>query len=128
MAARISLGIADHLELGNIDARRDWGYAPEYVDAMWRMLNLNEPDDYLIASGRSHRVRDFVELAFSVVNLNYANYVRIDESLVRPDETVPLVGDFSKATRRLRWEPRKQLPEIVQEMVETDIRLLSSSS
>ena len=122
--ARIRLGLADRLELGNVNARRDWGYAPEYVAAMHAMLNLQEPDDYVISTGKLHSVSDFLEKAFNVVDLDYRNYLHINPEYFRPDETVPLVGDYSKAAQVLGWQPTKTLSDIAREMVLVDIALL----
>lgn len=122
--AKIHLGLADHIELGNIDARRDWGYAPEYVDAMQRMLRHDTADDYVIATGEVHSVREFLAAAFGVVDLDYQKYVRINQEYFRPDETMPLAGDCRKATDILGWKPNKQFPDMVREMVEADIALL----
>lgn len=124
--ARIHLGLADHLELGNLDPKRDWGYAPEYVEAMWRMLQQNESDNYVVATGRSHSVRDFLEIAFGVVDLDYNKYVRINPAFFRPTEDVPLMGDASKARSVLDWQPEKKLNDIVREMVESDIQTLTA--
>ncbi|MSP96939.1 MAG: GDP-mannose 4,6-dehydratase [Betaproteobacteria bacterium] len=122
--AKIQLGLADHLALGNVDARRDWGYAPEYVAAMPAMLAQPAPDDYVIATGTLHGVRDFLEAAFSVIGRDYRDYVRSAPEYFRPDETVPLHGDSSKAARLLAWKPVRTLPEIAAEMVRADIALL----
>lgn len=122
--AKIHLGQLDHLAVGNMDARRDWGYAPEYVEAMWRMLNHEVADDYVIASGCTHTVHEFIEMAFGVVGLDYRDWVRIDPAYFRPDEAVPLVGDSAKAARILGWRAQKKLEDIVEEMVVSDIRLL----
>lgn len=125
--AKIYLGINDALQLGNITAVRDWGYAPEYVDAIWRMLNHDVPDDYVISSGVLHSVEEFLDIAFSVVSLNYKDYVRIDEQYFRPPEQVPLVGDNTKARKILGWQPQKKFEDIVKEMVLSDIEILKSS-
>lgn len=125
--ARIHLGITDRMELGNIDARRDWGYAPEYVNAMWLMLNGERADDYLIATGELRSVRDFLQAAFSAVNLRYEDYVRIHPAYYRPEGSLPLVGDASKAARVLGWKPIKSFEDIVREMVRADIALLGGS-
>lgn len=122
--ARIDLGLTDRIELGNIDARRDWGYAPEYVAAMHAMLAYDKPDDYVIGTGRVHSVRDFLEAAFSVVGRDYRQYVHTNREYYRPDEAVPLRGDYSKAARVLAWRPSKGLREIAAEMVQADIALL----
>jgi GDPmannose 4,6-dehydratase len=125
--AKIHLGLADRLELGNIDALRDWGYAPEYVAAMHAMLAHDTPDDYVIATGVLHGVRDFLEAAFSAVGLNYTKYVRTNAAYFRGEEAVPLRGDFTKAARVLGWKPEKGLGDIASEMVHADIALLQGA-
>jgi GDPmannose 4,6-dehydratase len=125
--AKIHLGMLDHLEIGNIDARRDWGYAPEYVDAMWLMLNHDVPDDYVIASGATHTVREFLEMAFGNVGLDYRDWVRVNTAYFRPDEAVPLAGDSAKAKRVLGWQARTGLEDIVKEMVTADIEKLKGT-
>jgi GDPmannose 4,6-dehydratase len=122
--ARIVAGKSRELRLGNLDAKRDWGHAREYVDAMWRMLQQSQPDDYVIATGHTHPVREFVEHAFACVGLDYRNYVIVDEKLYRPAEVELLIGDASKAKAVLGWEPVTQLPELIREMVRTDCELL----
>jgi GDPmannose 4,6-dehydratase len=123
-AASIELGITDELQLGNLDAERDWGYAPEYVEAMWLMLQAPEPDDYLIATGTTHSVREFLELAFRHVGLDPADHVSVDETNVRPTEVNRLVGDPSKARETLGWRPRTTFEELVPMMVDADLELL----
>jgi GDPmannose 4,6-dehydratase len=123
-AVRIHRGLMNTLELGNIDARRDWGYAPEYVEAMWRMLNHDRPEDYVIATGQLHSVRDFLEVAFSTLNLRYQDHLKINPAYFRPQERVPLVGDASRAARDLEWRPRKSFEVIVREMVESELALI----
>ena len=120
--ARIKLGAAQKLSLGNLDAKRDWGYAGDYVRAMWLMLQQDQPDDYVIATGQSHSVRDFCRLAFESVDLDYRDYVVTDEALVRPAEVDLLVGDASKARVNLGWEPSVSFEELVQMMVVEDLR------
>jgi GDPmannose 4,6-dehydratase len=124
--AKIYLGQANGIDLGNLEARRDWGYAPEYVEAMWQMLNSDVPDDYVIATGELHSVRQFLELAFSAVGLDYTNYVEVRPDFFRPDESIPLIGDYSKAASTLGWTPRKKFEDIVEEMVQQDIQLLKA--
>jgi GDPmannose 4,6-dehydratase len=121
--ARIVSGKAQTLRLGNLDACRDWGHAREYVEAMWLMLQQDEPDDYVIATGKSHSVRDFAELAFSIVGLDYRKHVVSDPSLFRPSEMNQLIGDSSKAKRVLGWQPETEFSDLVREMVEHDCRL-----
>lgn len=120
-AARIKLGLEREIRLGNIDAKRDWGHAQEYVNAMWLMLQQDEPDDYVIASGTSHSVQEFLEVAFSHVGLNYEDYLIQDEAYFRPAEVVTLLGDASKAKDKLDWESKLTFHDIVCEMVEHDL-------
>ncbi len=122
--ARISLGLADALHLGNLEARRDWGFAGDYVEAMWMMLQQDEPDDYVVATGESHSVRDLVEVAFSHVGLDWQKYVRLDESLTRPAEVDSLIGDASKAREKFGWKPRVSFRELVAMMVDADCERL----
>jgi GDPmannose 4,6-dehydratase len=126
-AARIKLGLAKQVKLGNLDARRDWGHARDYVKAMWLMLQQDEPEDYVIATGEQHSVREFAEAAFSSLGLNYQEHVVIDPQLVRPPDTENLFGDASKARQKLGWSPQVRFKELVQEMVEADLRLLSGT-
>jgi GDPmannose 4,6-dehydratase len=119
--ARIKLGLADELPLGNLDARRDWGYAPEYVDAIWRMLQGSEPRDYVIGTGVQHSVRNCVEIAFRHVGLDPADFVRIDPKLVRPAEVDRLLADPTKAREELGWSARTSFEELVALMVEADL-------
>jgi GDPmannose 4,6-dehydratase len=121
-AAAISLGLEDHVTLGNLEARRDWGFARDYVRAMWLMLQEDEPDDYVIATGEARTVRDLVAAAFTVVGLNWEQYVRVDESLERGvTDAELLVGDPSKARRRLGWMPEVEFDDLVRMMVESDL-------
>ena len=124
--ARISLGLQEHLYLGNLDARRDWGYAPEFTDAMWRILQADEPDDFVIATGTSYSVQDFVERAFEHAGLDWQKHVRFDERYLRPTEVDNLIGDFSRAREKLGWEPRTLTPELVKIMVDADIAAVKS--
>jgi len=125
--ARIKLGLAKELRLGNLDAQRDWGFAGDYVRAMWLMLQQDQPDDYVIASGHTHSVRDFVRIAFEAAGLgSYEPYVVIDERFVRPAEVDLLIGDASKAKRVLGWEPRVGFEELVEMMVRADLDRLST--
>jgi GDPmannose 4,6-dehydratase len=119
--ARIHLGMTDKLELGNIDAQRDWGYAPDYVAAMYTMLQLDSPEDFVISTGVLHTVKNFLQTAFSVVGLNYEDYTHINADHFRPSEAVPLCGDASKARRLLNWQPTKSFETIIKEMVLSDI-------
>jgi len=125
--ARIKLGLANELTLGNLEARRDWGYAADYVRAMHLMLQQPEPDDYVIATGETHSVREFCEAAFTVAGLDYRNYVKVDELYYRPAEVDALVGDSSKARKLLGWTPQYTFADLVREMVEADMNLLESA-
>ena len=122
--ARIRAGKAKELRLGNLEAKRDWGHAREYIKAMWQMLQQPEPDDYVIATGETHSVREFAELAFSCAGLDHRDYVVTDPALHRPAEVTLLLGDASKAKARLGWEYRCRFEDIVREMVEADCRAM----
>jgi GDPmannose 4,6-dehydratase len=124
--ARIKLGLADHLALGNLDAMRDWGFAGDYVQAMWMMLQQPQADDYVIATGVSHSVRDLVQVAFGHAGLEWQKYVRIDPALLRPAEVDHLIGDASKAQRLLNWQPKVTFEGLIQMMVDEDLARLSS--
>ena len=126
--ARIKLGLADHLTLGNLDARRDWGFAGDYVDAMWRMLQQDEPDDYVVATGVTNTVGRLVELAFAHADLDRDAHVRTDPALIRPAEVDLLVGDPAKARERLGWEPAVSFERLVQMMVDADLERLRRSA
>jgi len=119
--AAILAGTEDKLYLGNLDARRDWGFAPEYVEAMWLMLQQPEPDDYVVATGEMHTVREFVEEAFRLVGLDWQEYVEIDARYFRPTEVDELCGDATKARERLGWQPRTPFPELVRIMLASDL-------
>jgi GDPmannose 4,6-dehydratase len=123
-AAAIKLGLANELRLGNLDAKRDWGYAKDYVEAMWLMLQQDRADDYVIATGVTHTVRGCVELAFERVGLDWERYVVIDDGLKRPAEVDLLVGDSTKARHELGWEPRTNFEELIALMVDADLELL----
>jgi GDPmannose 4,6-dehydratase len=125
-AAAIKLGLAEDLALGNMDAQRDWGYAKDYVEAMWLMLQQDEPDDYVIATGEAHSVQELVDIAFGHLDLDPSEYVRIDERFMRPAEVDHLIGDYSKAKEQLGWEPRTSFEELVKLMVDSDVELLRS--
>jgi len=124
--AKIKLGLARELTLGNLKAKRDWGFAGDYVDAMWGMLQQKAPDDYVVATGKSYSVEDFVKLAFEHVGLHWKDHVKIDPALVRPTELRILCGNASKARRILKWKPKMTFEELVRLMVDHDIRKLSS--
>jgi GDPmannose 4,6-dehydratase len=123
-AAAIKLGLAQELRLGNLDAQRDWGYAEDYVDAMWRMVNQDRADDYVIATGRTNTVRRCVEIAFERVGLDWEQYVVTDPALLRPAEVDLLVGDYGKAQRELGWEPQTSFEALIALMVDADLALL----
>ena len=122
--ARIDAGLQDHLFLGNLDAVRDWGYAPEYVEGMWRMMQAAEPDDYVLATGFAMSVREFCEVAFAQVGRDYRDHVRHDARYERPSEVDALIGDASKARERLRWQAQTFGADLVRLMVEADVRVL----
>ena len=124
--ARIKLGLANHLGLGNLDARRDWGFAGDYVQAMWLMLQQEQADDYVIATGVSHSVQQLVETAFGYAGLDWKKYVRIDPAFIRPAEVDHLIGDASKARRVLGWEPKVGFEQLVAMMVDADVARLSA--
>jgi GDPmannose 4,6-dehydratase len=127
-AARIALGLADELVLGNLDARRDWGYAPEYVDAMWRMLQAPGPVDYVVGTGEHHTPREFAALAFTHLGLDADDFVRVDPALLRPAEVDSLLADPTKAREELGWAPRTGFAELVRIMVEADLEALERTS
>ncbi|WP_406859652.1 GDP-mannose 4,6-dehydratase [Streptomyces sp. HUAS MG47] len=122
-AARIARGEQEFLYLGNLEARRDWGYALEYVDAMWRMLQCDQPDDYVVATGTSHSVRDFLGFCFEHAGLDWEKHVRFDERYLRPSEVPDLIGDATKARRELGWQPSVYAPELARIMVDAELRL-----
>ena len=122
--AQIKLGLATELLLGNLDSKRDWGFAGDYVEAMWLMLQQSGPDDYVIATGSTYTVKEFVEAAFGHVDLDWEKYVKQDERFMRPAEVDLLVGDASKAKTKLGWTPKVALPELVKMMVDSDLDLL----
>ncbi|MBM3189122.1 MAG: GDP-mannose 4,6-dehydratase [Chloroflexi bacterium] len=123
-AAKIKLGLADRLAMGNLDALRDWGYAGDYVEAMWLMLQQDEPEDYVIATGIRHSVRELLECAFGFFGLDYRDHVYVDPQFLRPADVIDLVGDASKARRKLGWEPKVTFEELIRMMAEHDDELL----
>lgn len=125
--ARILHGLQDKLFLGNLDAERDWGYAPEYVEGMWLMLQQQEPDDYVLATEETHSVQEFVELAFAHAGLNWRRHVEVDPQYFRPTEIDRLLGDASKAKEKLGWTARTRFPELVRIMTDADVRLLEDT-
>ncbi len=123
--ARIHLGLTDHLALGNLDAQRDWGFAGDYVEAMWLMLQQDRPNDYVIATGQTHSVEDLVQIAFTHVGRDWHDHVRTDERFIRPAEVDLLVGDPGKAERELGWTPKVSFQQLVEMMVDADVKRLS---
>jgi GDPmannose 4,6-dehydratase len=123
-AAHIAAGLQEKLYLGNLEAKRDWGYAKEYVEAMWLMMQQDKPGDYVIATNETHSVREFLDLAFGEVKLDWKKHVAVDPRYYRPAEVDVLMGDYSKAKRQLGWAPKTKFPELVKLMVEADVRLL----
>ena len=126
--ARIKVGMAEELRLGNLEAQRDWGHAADYVRAMHLMLQQAQPDDYVIATGETHSVREFCETAFAIVGLDYKDYVKVDELYYRPTEVDLLKGDASKARTILGWEPRRTFHELIKEMVDADLQLVTGGA
>jgi GDPmannose 4,6-dehydratase len=126
-AAKIKLGLTKQLVLGSLDDRQDWGFAPDYVEAMWLMLKQQQADDYLIASGETHSVREICAIAFSYLGLSYRDYVVIDKKLIRKTEAKELLGDYRKAQRVLGWRPKTKFKEMIIKMTENDLQLLRSS-
>jgi len=127
-AANIKLGLAKELKLGNLDAKRDWGFAGDYCEVMWMMLQKPKPDDYVVATGETHTVREFVKLAFSYAGLDWKKYVKNDKNLFRPAEVHELKGDYSKAKRVLGWKPSVTFKELVKMMVEEDLKRVQNSN
>jgi GDPmannose 4,6-dehydratase len=125
--ARIKLGLDQSLYLGNLDARRDWGYAPEYVEAVWRMLQADNPDHYVLATNETHTVQEFVEKAFAHVDLDWKEYVRHDKRYERPAEVNLLIGNPAKAKKKLGWEPKVRFEELIQIMVDGDLAVARGS-
>ena len=122
--ARIKFGLQKDLKLGNMDAKRDWGHAKDYVEAMWLMLNKKKPDDYVISTGKHYTVRDFAKLAFELVDLDYKKYVKIEKNLYRPSEVESLLGNCKKAKRELKWRPKYDFKKLVEDMVKTDLEFV----
>lgn len=125
--ARIQRRLQDKVYLGNLEARRDWGYAPEYVEAMWRMMQQAQPEDFVIATGETHSVKEFVECAFDYAGLDWKKYVEVDPRYLRPTEVDILQGDITKAREKLGWEPRVKFHELIQLMVNADLQLLDAT-
>ena len=120
---RIKCGLQDELFLGNLDAKRDWGFAGDFVQGMWMMLQQDLPDDYVLATGDTHQVREFCERAFAIVGLDYRDFVKFDSRYLRPSEVDLLLGDASKARRKLNWEPKVSFEQLITMMVESDVEL-----
>jgi len=127
-AAKIKLGLQDKLYLGNLDAKRDWGFAGDYVEAMWRMLQQKEPDDYVIATGETHTVREFLIEVFSYAGLDIDRHVKIDPRLFRPHEVPLLLGDYNKANRQLGWKPKDRFRELARMMYEEDYKSIKEKN
>ena len=126
--ARISLGLQDKLVLGNLDAKRDWGFAGDYVDAMWRMLQQDEADDYVISTGETHTIRELLDVAFETVGItDWERYVETDPQFFRPAEVDLLIGDSTKAHEKLGWKPRVDFKSLVRMMVESDVAIEAPS-
>ena len=123
-AARIKLGLQEKLYLGNLEAKRDWGYAGDYVEAMWEMLQQDTPDDYVVATGETHTVKEFLEEVFNYAGLDIEKYVEIDQRLFRPHEVPILLGDASKAAKKLDWRPKIKFTELAKLMYEEDYKML----
>jgi GDPmannose 4,6-dehydratase len=123
-AAKIKLGKQDKLRLGNLDSKRDWGFAKEYVEGMWRMLQQDTPDDYILATGRMHTIREFLDASFGYLDLDWRQHVEFDLKFLRPAEVDLLIGDYSKARTKLNWEPKTYMKELAELMVDADMKLL----
>src|SRR6202022_2586349 len=126
--ARIKLGLQEKLKMGSLDAERDWGFAPDYVRAMWLMLQQESPEDYVIATGVAHNVKQLLEVAFARVGLDYRDHVEIDPEFLRPAEVYHLLGDYTKAREKLGWEPSVSFAQLVGMMVESDLDLMSRTT
>lgn len=123
--AKISLGLADHISLGNLESKRDWGYAPDYVEGMWLMMQQEKSDDYVLATGETHSIREFLDEAFKLIGVdNWSSYIKVDPRFIRPVEVSYLLGDATKAKNILGWEPKTSFKDLVKKMVENDINLL----
>ncbi|MFT3829746.1 MAG: GDP-mannose 4,6-dehydratase [Opitutaceae bacterium] len=127
-AARIKLGLQKDLYLGNIDSKRDWGYAAEYVEGMWRMLQQDQPDDYVLATNETWTIKDFLEASFGHLGLEWQKYVKFDERFLRPAEVDLLIGDYSKAKSRLGWEPKTRMHGLAKLMVDSDLKLVAGEA
>ncbi len=125
--ARIKLGLQKDLKLGNMNALRDWGHAQDYVEAMWLMLQQRKPDDFVIGTGKQHSVKEFAKVAFSIVGLNYKDYVKVDKKLLRPSDVDTLLASCSKAKKKLKWKPKVSFKDLVKDMVESDLEFVERS-
>jgi GDPmannose 4,6-dehydratase len=123
-AALIKYGLASELRLGNLEAKRDWGFAGDYVEAMWLMLQQDKADDYVIATNETHSVKEFIEIAFAHADLDWRKYVKIDEQFYRPAEVDLLIGDYKKAKKDLDWEPKTSFKDLVRMMVDSDLKFV----
>ena len=124
-ATKINLGLQECLYMGNLDSKRDWGHAKDYVYAMWKMMQIKKPQDFVIGTGKLHSVKDFIRIAFEYVNLNYKDYIRINPKLFRPNDKITLKANFSKAKTKLKWKPKISFKSLVYEMVDYDIKKLT---
>jgi GDPmannose 4,6-dehydratase len=119
--AKIKLGLEDYIELGNLNAKRDWGFAPEYVEAMWLILQQNEPDDFVIATNETHTIEEFLEIAFKIAGLKWKDHVKTDERFMRPVDVSSLKGNYLKSQRKLGWTPKTKFNELIEIMVKSDL-------
>ncbi len=126
-AAKIKLGLAEELPMGNLDSERDWGFAGDYVQAMWLMLQQDEPEDFVVATGKPHSVRELLEIAFGLLDLDYKNHVRVDQRFMRPADVDQLVGDATRARENLGWRPQATFEELIEMMVDADLALMKGS-
>jgi GDPmannose 4,6-dehydratase len=127
--ARIHLGLADHITLGNIESKRDWGYAPDYVEGMWMMLQQDTPEDFVLATGKTYSIKEFLDYSFACIGIdNWSKFVKFDSKLLRPVDPMCLLGDASKAKEKLGWEPKTSLEQMVNIMVTNDINLLKNNT
>jgi len=125
-AVKIKKGLQKEIHLGNLDVKRDWGYSPDYVEAMWKILQIDVADDFIISTGELHTVRDFLDIAFSYLGLEYAKYIKIDQRFFRSAEKIPLCGDSSKIRKKIGWKNRKDLTSVIYEMIDNELKLYES--
>jgi GDPmannose 4,6-dehydratase len=124
--AKIHLGLADHISLGNLESKRDWGYAPDYVEGMWLMMQQEKSEDYVLATGETHSIREFLDEAFKIIGIdNWSSYIKVDPRFIRPVEVSYLLGDAKKSHEKLGWKPKTSFTQLVKIMVENDIKLLT---